>query len=204
MQFDLQGSDPRFPALRALLAADGHTLGVGGIPISPPSAGRGLPYYRNESYAVRNAALTAEAAVSLLMQQHDTALMAMDILLVGYGRIGRALARRLTALGAHVIVAARRPESRALAECEGCHAVDITPLGGTYDAVVNTVPVPLLHGDFGRALCLDLAGAPGGWNDETPVQKEPGLPGRYAPKLAAQIMRDAIYETVKEENLWKS
>ncbi len=204
MQFDLQDSDPRFPALRALLAADGHTLGAGGIPIAPPRARRGLPYYRNESYAVRNAALTAEAAVLLLMQQSDSALMAMDVLLVGYGRIGRALARRLTALGAHVIAAARRPESRALATCEGCRAVDITSIGGTYDAVVNTVPVPLLRGDFGGALCLDLASAPGGWVDETPVQKAPGLPGRYAPKLAAQIVRDAIYETIKEENLWRN
>ena len=193
MRFDLQGSDPRFPPLRALLAADGHTLGPDGLVVAPPAMRRGLPYYRNESYAVRNAALTAEAAAAMLMERSGSALMAMDVLIAGYGRIGRQLARRLAAFGARVTVAARRPESRALAETDGFHSVDIMSISGTYDAVVNTVPA-----------CLDLASAPGGWADETPVLHAPGLPGQYAPALAARILRDAVYETLREDEQWKS
>ena len=165
---------------------------------------RGLPYYRNESYAVRNAALTAEAAAAMLMERSGSALMAMDVLIAGYGRIGRQLARRLAAFGARVTVAARRPESRALAETDGFHSVDIMSISGTYDAVVNTVPAPVLRGGFDGALCLDLASAPGGWADETPVLHAPGLPGQYAPALAARILRDAVYETLREDEQWKS
>lgn len=204
MRLDLQGSDPRFSVLETLLTADGHTIGSDGIVIAPPKLRRGLPYYENESYAVKNAALTAEGALSLLMQRRAASVMGTRVLVAGYGRIGRALAWRLGALGARVTVAARRGESRAEAECSGFEAVDIINLRGTYDAVVNTIPAPVLHGGFGGAFCLDLAGAPGGWADETPVLHAPGLPGKYAPKQAALIMRDAIYETVREDERWKN
>lgn len=203
MQFDLQGADARFAPLERLLLADGHVRADSGVVIAPPGQKRGLPYYRNECYAMRNAALTAEGAVSLLMRRVPP-VMGRRVLVVGYGRIGRQLARRLRALGAAVTVAARRAASRAEAEADALSAVDITNIPGTYDAVLNTVPAPVLRGDFGAALLLELASAPGGWADETPVLHAPGLPGRYAPEAAAQIMREAIYETLREESQWKN
>lgn len=204
MQFTLRGSDPRFPPLRRLLTDDGHMLGEDGILIAPPSVREGLPYYENEVYAIRNADLTAEGALALLLRRSGQPLRDMELLLVGYGRIGRLLARRLAALGVRVTVAARDPRQRAYAQCEGCHAVDITQIRPTYDAVINTVPAPLLSGGFGGAFCLDLAAAPGGWADDTPVLRAPGLPGLHAPAAAAVILRDAIYETLKEEKAWKN
>lgn len=203
MRFDLQGADPRFAVLERLLTADGHELGADGAVIAPPKLRRGLPYYENESYAIKNAALTAEGAVSLLMQRRAP-ILGKRILIAGYGRIGRQLAPRLAALGARVTVAARRGESRAEAGCAGLESVDIINIRGTYDVVVNTIPAPVLRGGFGGALCLDLAGAPGGWADETPVLYAPGLPGKYAPTKAALILRDAIYETLQEDERWKN
>lgn len=204
MRFDLQGSDPRFAALETLLTADGHSIGADGIVIAPPKLRRGLPYYENESYAIQNAALTAEGALSLLMQRRAASVMGMRTLIVGYGRIGQQLAWRLGALGARVTVAARRGESRALAKSRGYQTVDIINPSGTYDVVVNTVPAPVLRGGFGGALCLELAGAPGGWADDTPVLHAPGLPGKYAPKQAALLLRDAIYDTLEEDEAWKN
>lgn len=204
MQFDLQGSDPRFAALKTLLTADGHTVGTGGIVVAPPAQRRGLPYYKRESYAVRNAALAAEGAVALLMQRRGAPVLGMNALIVGYGRIGLQLAWRLAALRAGVTVAARSTASRALAESAGFYSVDITQVHGTYDAVINTVPAPVLRGNYNAALCLDLASAPGGWADETPVLYAPALPARYAPEAAARILRDAVYETVWEDESWKN
>lgn len=204
MQFDLRGSDPRFAPLRRLLAADGHQIGEDGIPIAPPAARQGLPYYNNEVYTIRNAALTAEGALSLLMERSRRPIENMHLLLAGYGRIARLLGAKLKALGAKVTVAARRPESRAWAEADGLRSVDIIHIGSTYDAVVNTVPAPILQGDYGGALCMDLASAPGGWEDDTPVLRFPGLPGLYAPQAAAVILRDAIYDCLKEDNTWKN
>lgn len=204
MDFELRGSDPRFAHLRELLLADGHQIREGGIPIAPPAAREGLPYYQSEVYAIRNASLTAEGALSYLMFRGSRSLRGENILVVGYGRIGRLLAGKLQALGARVTVAARKAEARAWAQVEGHKAVDIIYIAPHWDAVINTVPTPLLKGNYGGALCLDLASAPGGWADETAVLRLPGLPGHYAPREAAIVMRDAIYETLKEDNTWKS
>lgn len=204
MQFDLQGSDPRFAELETLLTADGHTIGAEGIVVAPPRLRRGLPYYENEGYSIKNAALTAEGAVALVMQRRAAPILGMAVLVVGYGRVGQQLAWRLAALGARVTVAARRAESRALAECQGYLSVDIINICGTYDVVVNTVPAPVLRGGFSGALCVELASAPGGWADDTPVLYAPGLPGKYAPKQAALILREAIYETIREDERWKN
>ena len=59
------------------------------------------------------------------------------------------------------------------------------------------MPAPLLAGDYGGALCIDLASAPGGWTDNTPVLKAPGLPGLYAPRAAADILADAVYRVLE-------
>ncbi len=198
MNFTLEGVDPRYPYLKKRLEADGHRLTPdSGHVIAPPAERRGIPYWRDEVYAVENAALTAEGAAELLMRRAPRPVMGMRVLVVGYGRIGRLLADKLAALGARVTVAARRPAARAEARARGYLAVDIIYIPAPYDAVVNTVPAPLLSGDYGGALCMELASAPGGWQDHAPVLRAPGLPSHYAPQAAADIMADAVYRALE-------
>lgn len=199
MNFTLEGADPRFAPLRRLLEKDGHTVGCESPNlIAPPAEKRGVPYWTDEIYAIQNAALAAEGAVELLMRRTDRSLMGMEVLVVGYGRAGSMLAPKLAALGAVVTVAARNPAARARAEAQGFRSVNIIHIPVWFDAVVNTVPAPVLEGDYGGALCLDLASAPGGWPKGEPVLRAAGLPGIYAPMTAAEVLRDAVYRTVKE------
>ncbi len=197
MDFTLLGSDPRFYWLRRRLEADGHRLTENGHILAPPSHRRGVPYWSDPVYEIENAALTAEAAAELVMRRLPRAVLGASVTVVGYGRIGSMLADRLGLLGGHVTVAARRPESRAEARARGHQAVDITQLPSAPDAVVNTVPAPILTGDFGGALCIDLASSPGGWSDNTPVLRAPGLPGTYAPQAAADILAEAVYRLLE-------
>ena len=198
MDFTLLGSDPRYLFLRERLEADGHRLTAeNGAILAPPAEQRGIPYWKDPVYAVENAALTAEGAAELVMRRLPGTVLGAKLLIVGYGRIGSMLADRLGLLGAAVTVAARRPESRAEARARGHHSVDITELPADPDAVINTVPAPILTGDFGGALCVDLAGAPGGWADHTPVLRAPGLPGLYAPMAAADVMAEAVYRVME-------
>ncbi|MBR2716683.1 MAG: hypothetical protein IKD79_02960 [Oscillospiraceae bacterium] len=198
MFFSLEGSDPRFPFLKRRLEADGHcVVPNGGHVIAPPRERRGIPYYDDPVYTLRNAALTAEAAAELLMRSADRPVAGMRVLVAGRGRVGSLLADTLAALGARVTVAARRPDARAAAEIRGHQSVDINQIPDHFEAVLNTVPAPVLSGDYGGALCIDLAGAPGGWADDTPVLKAPGLPGRYAPKAAADILAEAVYRVME-------
>lgn len=198
MKFTLLGTDPRFYHLKRRLERDGHTIAADSENvIAPPAMRTGVPYYRDPVYALENAALTAEGAAELLMRRMPGALMGAEILVVGYGRVGRLLAHKLGALGAHVTVGARGSIARAEAATRGHNTVDITDLTRTYDAVINTVPAPVLTGDYGAAVCMELASAPGGWADATPVLKAPGLPGLYAPEAAADVMAEAIYRVME-------
>ena len=113
-------SDGRY-AIPPLLAscAPGTRVFAGGAgePLRAACRRGGLPLtdlLRREDFALRNAELTAEAAVSLLMQG-EGALRGSRVLLSGFGRIGRLLAIKLLALGARLTVLARAPEQRALA-----------------------------------------------------------------------------------------
>ena len=65
-------------------------------------------YTESESFAERNAVPTAEGAIMLAMQTLPVTLHGLHCLILGAGRISRALQMRLKALGAEVTVAARR------------------------------------------------------------------------------------------------
>jgi len=78
------------------------------------SAGlRALDYAKAETFAIRNAIPTAEGAIQLAMQELPVVLMRLPCLILGAGRVSRALQPRLKALGAEVTVAARRCDDLA-------------------------------------------------------------------------------------------
>ncbi len=200
MEFTLLGTDPRFLYLKRRLELDGHRLTPAAThKIAPPSWREGVPYYKDEIYVIENAALTAEGALELVMRRSNRGLAGMEVLVTGYGRIGTFLAGMLSGLGARVTVAARSDTARAAARIRGYGAVDLAHIPPAFDAVVNTIPAPVLEGDYCGALCIDLASAPGGWASDAPVLKAPGLPGLYAPKAAADVMAEAIYRVIEEE-----
>ena len=166
-------------------------------------------YFLREDFTLRNAELTAEGALGLLLQG-DNALRGSRVLIVGFGRIGRLLAVKLRALGAEVTVAARKSEDRLLAECLGCKAIPLSLAAGDlrWDAVVNTVPSQIFGAaeleKFGSARMIELASPPYGFDFEAvaavgkQIDLASGLPGKTAPAAAAAAVRDAIYAIMEE------
>lgn len=161
----------------------------------------------DREYAEKNACLTAEGALFAAAYQLDSALMGLPCLVVGYGRIGKALTERLRALGAKVCVAARRQESRA--EAGGGIAIeDIENALPHMRLVFNTVPAPVIgKKELGAGrpgtMLMELASAPYGIDLETARQMginctlESGVPGRYCPRSAAE----ALIEYMKREGI---
>lgn len=121
---------------------------------------------------VQHAIPTAEAAIALAINETDETLNSAHVLVVGYGRIGQVLAQYLRGFGAHVTVAARRPEVRARAVANGHDAVrtERDALRGAVeqaDIIYATAPAKLLDADVLKralptALIVDLASPPGG------------------------------------------
>ncbi|MBP0970455.1 MAG: hypothetical protein J5753_00310 [Oscillospiraceae bacterium] len=75
-------------------------------------------YAKEETFALRNAVPTAEGAIQIIMQELPVVLLSLPCLILGAGRVSRALQMRLHALGAEVTVAARRCADLARREGE--------------------------------------------------------------------------------------
>lgn len=168
-------------------------------------------YFAQEELALLNAIPTAEGAIRIAMERLPITLHGARILILGFGRLGQALAPRLHGLGAKVRAAARRPEQRALAESMGIgseHPEDMKERLHTYDLVINTVPAQMLGvEELGAlkegALVIDLASMPGGVDDESAaalgvtVIHALSLPGKEAPLTAARYLRDTVYHMLE-------
>ncbi len=157
-------------------------------------------YFDREEVLLRNAAITAEGALALALERLDRTLLGSRALILGGGRIARALAPRLRALGAETTVWARSPAQRAWAECAGCRSLpDLPdPIRG-YHILFNTIPAPVLPGAAKGALNVELASAPGGFRDPEGVVIARGLPGKTAPRSAAEALLEPILAIIREE-----
>jgi dipicolinate synthase subunit A len=172
-------------------------------------------YFDSEELKIKNAYLTAEGAVSLAMNELDLAIAGSRTAVVGYGRIGKFLARMLASLDSSVTVAARKPTDLAYAAGFGLDTLKITSRDGRSSlcdladchVIFNTAPhwlfdsavLPELSPD---TLIIDLASAPGGVDPEAAgkygirVISALGLPGKYAPLTAGRYVGEAIVELI--------
>ncbi len=171
-----------------------------------------LDYFEREELMVQNAVPTAEGAIQLAMEELPVTLCGASCLVTGFGRIGKALCRLLSALGASVTVAARRVSDRALSQTLGYTAVPMNALSdaGEFDVIFNTVPTLILDETYLKTLpkttlIIDLASRPGGVDFAAAASLglktiwALSLPGRVAPKSAGVILKDTVLNILKEE-----
>lgn len=167
---------------------------------------RFVNYFANEKLTLQNAALTAEAAVSLLVESSEGALLGSEVLITGSGRIAVFLAERLRAFGASVTLAARSSEKRELLRLGGYSAAPIEGLCvSKFDYIVNTIPALVFGEDafsqMGNAVYTELATLPRSPYEDFANKYNiryiyaGGLPGKYSPKAAGEF----IALTVREE-----
>ena len=157
-------------------------------------------YLRREELCLANAVPTAEGAIRIAMEETARTLHGASALVVGYGRIGMALAPRLRALGMQTEICARRCETRALAQMQGFSAVPVSALAqsaAAADVIFNTVPVLLLSETVLKALppetlVIDLASRPGGTDFD--AAKRLGIRVVWALALPPEVRRCHIPE----------
>ena len=149
-----------------------------------------------------NASITAEGALQYILTELPSTIEGEAFLIIGSGRIGMHLARRLSALGGKVTISTRQIGQRKMIEAMGFEAEETGtfPRGlEQYACICNTVPSPVLSKEQlshtrHHCLILELASAPGGFfteDCETLGRKfilARGLPGKTAPKTAAEVL----------------
>ncbi len=171
-----------------------------------------IDYNTLDSYALLNAVPTAEGAIKIAIENTDFTLWQSNILVIGYGRVGRILADRLKKLGANVTVSARKPKDFADLEALGFNYINtesIPSLYLGYDIIFNTVDAIVLPDSVLKnlpcSLLLDLS-SKGGFNMEYAkslglnAQKAPALPGKVAPKTAGKILAKTVSDLIRFYN----
>ena len=172
-------------------------------------------YLGREELAVANAVPTAEGALAIAMAEVPYTIHGARCLILGYGRVAKALAKTLSAVGAIVTVAARKPQDLAWIDVGGQIPLPFSVLtdGDTpldYEIVFNTVPEQIVGANLlsrlpDDVLLLDLASAPGGIDHDWAkahgyhVIWALSLPGKTAPVTAGRIISDSIRYMLKEE-----
>lgn len=168
---------------------------------------------KQEELTVLNTIATAEGTIEIAIQNTDINLQGSNILILGFGRVAKTVAKKFKALDAIVTCAARKEEDLAWIQTLGYKEKNINNLKedlDQYDIIINTVPQIILTEKKlryinNKALIIDLASKPGGVDFEK--AKEIGiktiwalaLPGKVSPLTSAKFIKKTINKILKEE-----
>ena len=167
---------------------------------------------KREELAVLNTIATAEGTIQIAIENTNKILHGSEVLILGFGRIGKVLARKLAGLSAKVTCAARKDEDLAWIQAYGHKATNINSIGqnlSEFDVIINTVPHMILTEERlvnvkPECLLIDLASNPGGIDKKAVKDRNLkfiwalSLPGKVAPTTSAEFIKETIYNIIKE------
>ncbi len=169
-------------------------------------------YLKREELAVKNAAITAEAAIAIAIEEQPVAILGSNCLVIGHGRIAKSLMKILNGMGARVSAAARKYGDLAQIETEGCQPVPFQDLKYALpkaDLIFNTVPAKVLKRKElslirDTTLLIDLASRPGGIDLDAAGELGVktiwalSLPGKISPISAGEYILETIENCLRE------
>ena len=165
---------------------------------------------KNEKLAILNSISTAEGAIEVAIRETDNIIHRSNVLILGFGRIGKVLAKKLQGLSANVTCAARKQDDFAWINAYGYNSININEMGKEleqFDIIFNTVPHLILTKEKIRYLdkkcvLIELASKLGGIdrkeaeNHKIKIVDALALPGKVAPITTAEFMKEAIYDLI--------
>lgn len=169
--------------------------------------------YSREDFQLLNAVPTAEGIAEIALRELPITVNGATVVVFGFGRTGKAIGELFKAMGADVIIGARRASVLAEVEKRGFKTVNVSDdfdISEKIRMAVNTVPAEILSEKHLKQLkgCLyaEAASAPYGTDLEKAravgvnVILASGLPGKIAPESAGEIIAKTIINTVKEDS----
>ena len=165
---------------------------------------------KSEKLTVQNAVLTAEGTLALLIENTEKSIYDIKTLILGGGRVGKAVAALLTRLGVDTAIANRSDLNYAAAYffCKtALHFEELNEKIGEYDVIINTVPTEILGEQLlakvkPDALIMELASAPCLNKLSLPkftfkYLSAQSLPGKFSPISAGEIILSEILSNIK-------
>ena len=167
---------------------------------------------KREELSVLNAISTAEGAIKIAIEETPKNLHGSNILVLGFGRIGKVLSHMLNGLGAKVSCEARKNSDLAWIKAYGYDAIPLSELNENlykFDIIINTIPYIVLDKEALEnvkedALVIDLASNPGGVDRKAIKEKQIkfvwalSLPGKISPITSAEFIKETLFNVVKD------
>ena len=146
----------------------------------------------SEELAILNAIATAEGAIEEAMKATDRTIQGSKVLILGFGRIGKVLVKKLQALSSEVTVAVRKEEDKAWLKAYGYTVPHL---------ILTTEKLQFVDKN---CLLMDLASKPGGIDQKAVEERKLkfiwalALPGKVAPVTSAEYLKKIIYQKMKK------
>ena len=161
----------------------------------------------DELFQSRNARLTAEGTLDIMLSHSFLSLDRMSVLVIGFGRTGSAVVRLLNDIGVGKLTVATTASIRpAMAFADNViksKDFDFAP----YDVVINTAPQQIIDDKelltfSSNAIYIDLASKPAlslNFAKYLGIDAEiyPALPAKTAPVSAGQAIADYVKRVLK-------
>lgn len=167
---------------------------------------RKLDLLTDPGYLAGNAAITADCAFLTAAPLLKASFRDTPTLILGWGRIGKCLARLCTGAGFPVTVAARKEADRAMLEALGYDALSFEALPAhlhNFRLLFNTVPAPVLGSSQLEKCpdCVKIELASSNGLEGTDIVTARGLPGLLAPESSGRLIADTFRRLWKEVSL---
>ena len=167
---------------------------------------------KREEFSVLNAIATAEGTLQIAMEETQKTVHGSKVLVMGFGRIGKILAKMLDGIGAKVSCEARKDDDLAWIKAYGYEPIDLDKLNenlSKFDIIINTIPFQILNEERLNlvkkdVVLIDLASNPGGVDRKAAKEKELkliwalSLPGKVAPITSAEFIKEVLYHVLEE------
>lgn len=166
-------SDKKIPVEDLLKNIQGKTLIAGSIGPNTQNLAKQynikiIDLLKREELAVLNTISTAEGIIQIAMEETAKTIHSSNILVMGFGRIGKILSKMLDGIGANVYAEARKNEDIAWIKAYGYHAIYLNELKenlSKFDIIINTIPSLILNKEYlsqvrKDTLIIDIASSP--------------------------------------------
>lgn len=164
----------------------------------------------NEKFTLINAIITAEGSIEKLINESKKSLFDSKVCILGYGRVGKALARRIDPLCKELIIYNNPSINFIYTKIDNIKSKEIENFkdeSSNYDIIINTIPSLLIDKDTldtlnKDVLILDLASMPGGVDFEYAKSigiktiHYLGVPAKVSKYSAAKAIYDFIVENI--------
>ena len=165
---------------------------------------------KDEYFTIKNTVPTAEGAIAKAIELTDIDIDKANIMVLGFGRVGKTLCYKLKNMGANVFAEARKEKDLAWIDVFGYNAIPLERINENIckmDIIFNTIPELILDKSKlilmnDNTLIIDLASKPGGTDFESASKMGirailySGIPGKIASLEEAELIKENIYKKI--------